>query len=92
VLFRFANFSVSPFPEVFEDFIDAVDVTRSGLPTDPINHDRPFKRIKVTLRLREDLIGSGRGAPCDEASQAAVRQIGLDGPELVFGGKSGDDF
>jgi len=63
VLLWLANLSVSLFPEVFKDLIDAVDVTHSGLSADPINHHRPFERVEVTLRLGEDLVGSGMRAP-----------------------------
>ena len=66
VLFRVGNFSVSLFPEVFKDLVDTADVTNNGLSIDPINHYRPLKGIKVTLRLGEDLVGSGRRAPCDK--------------------------
>lgn len=66
MVFRFFDLSVSPLPEAFENLVDAVDVTHRSLPTDPINYDGPFERVEVTLRLREDLVGSGRGAPCDK--------------------------
>jgi len=92
VLFRFAGLSISPLPEVFENFIDAVDVTHRGLPADPINYDGPLERIKVTLRLGEDLVGGGRGAPRDKARYAALGEVRLDCPELVLGGKICDDF
>jgi hypothetical protein len=60
VLFWFADLSVSLLPEVFENLIDAVDVTRRSLSADPIDYDRPLERIEITLRLGEDLVGSGR--------------------------------
>jgi len=67
VLLWFTDFSVSLLAEVFKDVADAVDVTYGGLSADPINYHRPLKRIKVTLRLGEDLVGSGRRTPCDKA-------------------------
>ena len=88
----FGHFSVSFFPEVLEDFVNAIDVTNSGLSANPIDYDRPFKRIKVALRLGEDLVGCGGRTSCDETRQTTVWQIGLDRPELVFGGKCGDNL
>ena len=92
MIFRFFDLSVSPLPEGFENLIDALDVTHRSLPADPIDHDRPLERIKITLRLGEDLVCSGRGAPCDKARYASMGQVSLDRPELVLGGETGDDF
>ena len=92
MLFRFVDLSISPLAELFENLIDAVDVTHGGLPADPIDDDGPLERIEVTFRLGEDLVGSGRGAPGDKARYAAVGQVRFDRLELVLGGKIGDDF
>jgi len=92
VLFRFVDLSVSLLAEVFENLIDAVDVTHRGLPADPIDDDGPLERIEVTFRLGEDLVGSGRGAPGDKARYVAVGQVRSDRLELVLGWKIGDDF
>ena len=66
MLLRFADFTITHFPEVFKNIVDAGEVTYGGLATDPINYDGPFKRIKVTVRLGKDLVGSGRRASCDK--------------------------
>ena len=66
VLLWFIGLSVSLLPEVFEDLVDAIDVTHRGLPADPINYYGPFECTDITLRLGKDLVGSGWGVPCDE--------------------------
>ena len=67
MLFRLVDLAVSLLPEVFENLVNAVDITHGGLSADPIDYDGPLERIDVTLRLGENLVGSGRGAPCDKS-------------------------
>ena len=92
MLFRFTDLSVSLLPEVFKNLIDAADVAHRSFPADPIDHDGPLERIEVTLRLGEDLVGSGGGAPCDKARYAAMRKVRLNRPELILGRETGDNF
>jgi len=66
VLLWFAGLSVPLLPEVFENFINTVDITHRSFPFDPINYDGPFERLKIPFRLGKELVGRGRGAVCDE--------------------------
>jgi len=92
VFLRFVDLSISLLPEVFKNLVDTIDVAHGSLPAGPIDDNGPLECTEVTLRLRENLIGSDGRPPCDKARYTAMRKVRPNRLELVFGGEAGDNF